>query len=373
MARIRNVRCHVLRDTKKKEDLLVDEAGEISAELRENRVAFTSLLYHPGDGKIYCGVTAFNNDIFHRFDPAAGRFESLGYRTVAEPFEVKIHRSLCLAGDGNIYGASACLHKDDKRLSAPGGALFRLTPGADQPEKLGVPVSRDYIQTITLDQRRQLIYGLTYPVFKFFVYHIGTGEVEDYDYVGSITHLSALDDRGRFWGTWDRVAHRLFCYDPDRRQIHWHETEIPEGRAFSNIMYPGAGPVDTMINGGDGFLYIGTTGGTLCRLDPESARVEYLGRPAATTRLPCLATWRGPLLLGAAGDREGGVLFTYDRESGAFRVLGPLVDSRTGLKLYRVHDFCLIENAASGETSVFIAETDVPGRSGYLWECTLGD
>jgi sugar lactone lactonase YvrE len=369
MGGITGVKYHVLRDTKEErvvtDEIRVDRRRDM--DLYENRVALTSLLMHPADGRLYCGVTAFNHDIFHRFDVEARKFESLGYADVAEEFEVKVHRSLCLASDGALYGASACLYGLEDRLKAPGGAIFRYHPDEGRIEKLAVPVKHDYIQTITLDEARGLIYGLTYPVFKFFVYHIDTGEVEDYDYVGSITHISALDDNGCFWGTWDWRRHFLFKYNPDTREITYFHHGTPNAEKEAGIMYPGAGPVDVMINGGDGFLYIGTTGGSLCRLNPKTAEVEYLGHPAPTRRLPGLVVWKDGLLLGAGGDMEGGFVFTYDRESGAFRRLGGIT-APDGKKLYRVHDLCL---SLDGRTA-YVAETDVPRRSGYLWECELG-
>lgn len=367
MARIRSVRYHVLRDTADRrvvtDDVRLDRRRD--RDIFENRIAFVSLLMHP-DGKLYCGITAFNTDIFHRFDVEKRTFESLGYAKVAEEYEVKIHRSLELASDGTIYGASACLYGLEHRLKAPGGTLFRFTPGEDTLEKLAVPVRHDYIQTITLDEERRLIYGLTCPVYKFFVYHIDTGEVEDYDYMGSITHVSAIDDAGGFWGTWDKREHHLFRYDPETREITYHRHGTPNAREEANIMYIGAGPVDVMRNFGDGFLYIGTTGGSLCRLEPKTAAVEYLGHPVPTRRMPGLVAWHDALLLGAAGDNRGGCLFTYDRGTGAFNHLGPIV-APDGATCYRVHDLAL---SPDGRTA-YVAETDVPDRSGYLWECEL--
>ena len=76
------------------------------------------------------------------------------------------------------------------------------------------------------------------------------------------------------------------------------------GNRHANIMYPGAGPIDTMINGRDGYLYIGTCGGTLVRLDPRTAQADYLGRPAPTRRMPGLVRWRGSLLLAPAATRK---------------------------------------------------------------------
>lgn len=364
--KLKQVRYHILRDYRAHvgSDLSVADP-KMKAEQFANSIAFVCLLWHPQEQRLYCGLTAYNGDVLAKFDPAAQRFEPLDYRLIAEPFEVKVHRSLELAADGTIYGATSCLYSLDQRLQAPGGSLFKLRPGERVPTKLAVPVKHDYIQTISLDDKRGLIYGLTYPVFKFFAYHLDTGAVDDFDYVGSITHISAIDDSGCFWSTWDSNNHFLFKYDPATRQITWFRHGLPNGRAEANMMYPGAGPVDCMINGRDGFLYIGTTGGSLCRLDPKTAEVTYLGKPSPTTRMPGLALWHDSLLLGCCGDNEGGCLFAYDRDSGTFHTLGPIRAADTGT-LFRVHDLCL-----AGRNRAFVAETDVPTRSGYLWECEL--
>ena len=365
--KIKTVRHHILRDYHGKVGSDATELGPDQEEERlRNHIAFVSLLHHPQEQRLYCGLTAADTNILTKFNPATKQFEELDYTAVSEPFEVKVHRSLELASDGTVYGATSCLYSLDKRTQAPGGSLFRVRPGQSVPEKIANPVRHDYIQTITLDEERKLIYGLTYPVFKFFVYHLDTGEVEDHDYVGSITHISAIDDSGCFWSTWDSVNHFLFKYDPGTRQITFFRHGLPNARQESNMMYPGAGPVDCMINGGDGYIYIGTTGGSLCRLDPETAEVTYLGKPAPTTRLPGLILWHDSLLLGCCGDNEGSCVFAYDRETNAFHYLGPIRDSETGLLLFRVHDLRLVS-----QDLAYVAETDVPTRSGYLWECEL--
>ena len=365
--RMQRVGHHVLRDYHSTECLT--DAAELSQPLDldrfNNYIAFTCLLPHP-NGRLYCGITCANTDILHCFDPDSKRFETLHYDAVAEPYEVKIHRSLELASDGTIYGASACLFRPDERQKAPGGALFKVEPGANSVAKMGIPLEHDYIQTITLDEKRGLIYGQTYPCFRFFVHNIASGETRDFGYIGSITHVSALDDNGCFWGTWDSQCHWLFKYDPNEDAITWFRHGTPGAKEDSNIMYTGAGPVDCMVNGGDGYLYIGTCGGSLCRLDPNTAEVTYLGRPSMTKRLPGLVVWKDSLLLGCSGDEEGGNVFAYDRETNGFHQLGPIMDSQTGLKLFRVHDLRLMN-----ERLAYIAETDVPYHSGYLWECKL--
>ncbi len=361
-------KAHILRDIAAGHDELgADEyAGTVADEdLLRNRVAFTCLYYQPVDALLYCGITAYDADIFYTFDPDTGEFVSLGWQEVGEQFDVKIHRSLCPSPDGLIYGATAGLHDITRRREAPGGKIFSFDPATGEYEILCIPSPPDYVQTITLDPERRVIYGFTYPVFKFFKYDLDADEVTDFDYVGSITHISALDDDGKLWGTWHPRNHFLFCYDPDADEITWFRHSVPNAQAGADVMYPGAGPVDCMINGGDGYLYIGTTLGELVRLDPKTAEVEFLGKPYPEMRMPGLAIADDGLIYGCGGDGGAGQLFTYDRASRAFHVLGNVSDGDG--TCYRTHDLALVGNR------IYVAETDNPYRSGYLWECRVND
>lgn len=363
------VKCkaHILRDYSMVDAPMESDetgAGGVSEQRRSNYVAFTCLLYSEADATLYCGITAYDADIFYKFDTQTYEWTSLHWAEVGEEFDVKIHRSLEFDTDGTIYGATACLHDMSRRLEAPGGKLFTYKPETGQYDVLCTPVEYDYIQTITFDRQRRLIYGLTYPVFKFFKYDIDKDEVTDYDFIGSITHISALDDRGRFWGTWHWTQHNLFCYDPDSDEITWFDHSIPNGPQGKDIMYPNAGPVDCMVNGGDGYLYIGSTLGELIRLDPNTASCEYLGKAYDSRRMPGLLVGKDGLIYGCGGDSGDGHLFCYDRESGAFHNLGAMYDPDLDTTCYRTHDIRV------GERNVFyVAETDNPHRSGYLWEC----
>jgi hypothetical protein len=370
--KIKNVTHHILSEYNSQNKCLSDMDGaspglkKKDTDFFNNYLAFTCMLNHP-DGYLYCGVTRYNGDIFHRFNVQTKKFESLGYQPISEPYEVKIHRSLELDTDGAIYGATACLHGEDKRLDAPGGALFKYDTGTKKLEKFAIPVAHDYIQTITLDPKRRLIYGQTYPVFKFFVHHLDTGKTDNFDFTGSISHISAIDDFGCYWSTWSGKNHFLYKYDPSQKKIEWFNHSLPNAKADSNIMYANAGPIESMINGNDGWLYVGTCGGSLCRIHAESAKVEYLGHPAPTRRMPALKNFTKEILIGCCGDEKGGCIFTYNKKTGNFQVLGGIIDSATGLYLYRTHD---LEIAANGH--VFVAETDVPDRSSYLWEIEIG-
>ena len=367
---IKNVKHYILKDFKGKDGPATAGLDGVAAENMfardpvkyKNQIAFTCLLSNPDDGLLYCGITAWTTDIMYVFDPQTKQFKSLGYDKISEKYEVKVHRSLERGSDGTLWFATACLHDLDKRREAPGGWICKIPKGTQKIEKVHVPCQYEYIQTITLDDKRGLIYGETYPIHRLFAYNINTGKVDYSEVMGSISHVSAIDDQGCYWSTWG-YSHKLYRYNPATNDVEFFQTSLPNAKKDSNIMYDGAGPMDVAINGGDGYLYVGTCGGSLCRINTKTTETEYLGHPAPTRRMPGLLNFKDGLLLGICGDEDGGTMFTYDIEKKYLKVLGPIVDSETGLYLYRTHDLRLASNGL-----IYLGETDVPDRSGYLWE-----
>jgi len=242
-------RAHILRDYRVGAAMGGDEfgRGQMDAERRRNYAAFTCLLFSRQDSRLYCGITAYDADIFYAFDTETHEWESLGWRDVGGEFDVKIHRSLIFdETDQAIYGATACLHDVSRRLEAPGGKIFRYMPATGEYEVLSTPIEYDYIQTISMDHERRVIYGLTYPVFKFFRYDIDTDTVTNFDFIGStLGELIRLDPRtasckflgkpyasrrmpglilgedGLIYGCGgDEGNGQLFCYDRQSEAFH---------------------------------------------------------------------------------------------------------------------------------------------------------
>ena len=333
------------------------------ADWKRNLISFTSVMYHPVRRRVICGLTSFSNDLLFEYDPECGSFEDLGFAAHAERFEIKIHRSLHVDGHGNLYGATACLHREDQRAEARGGRLFTYDFESRSYEFLGIPVPHDYIQTITVDEGRGLIYGVTYPVFEFFVFDLQRREVRFRQYMGSAPHIMALDDGGGVWSTWNARSHHLFRYDPDSNSVTYFDHSLLEGQG-ADLMYPGAGPIDMMLNGGDGYLYVGCTTGDLLRIVPATAEVEYLGRPTPETRMPALEIGPDGRLYGISGFYGRCHLFAYDRRQRSFEDFGLITDGEDAI--YIGHDICFAEGMR-----LFAGETDTEKRAGYLWECTL--
>lgn len=347
-------------------------------EFKKNYYAFTCLQYHEGIKKLFCGTTNFSNDVLHTFDPKTKEFESLNYADFGKDrFEIKCHRSLAVGKDGKVYGATSLLHDIPDRLNGPGGKLFCYDPKKKKLELIAIPVPHDYIQTISLDPEREMIYGFTYPVFNFFAYSIREKKVKFLHYMQSITHLSAIDDAGGYWGTWG-LSHKLFRYDPDTNKVEFHKHGLPH--ECRSLMYKHAGPVDMMLNAGDGYLYVTSEIAELYRLNPKNAEVKYLGRPFASDRMPGLTVGPKGLLFGAGGIDRDTQLCCYDRETGRFQHLGPIkateagnagsksgADKRVpaGAVCFRTHDLIAVGN------TLYCGETDNPERGDYLWEIEL--
>jgi len=92
--------------------------------------------------------------------------------------------------------------------------------------------------------------------------------------------------------------------------------------------------LDSMLNGGDGYIYIGTTGGALLRLNRKTVTLEYLGHPSPDTRVNCLKVGENGLIYGGYGMGKAGS-FVYDRESRRFTDLGLLYDPYLDVICYR--------------------------------------
>jgi hypothetical protein len=223
-------------------------------------------------------------------------------------------------------------------------------------------VEREYIQNIVLDRERRRICGCTYPVSHFFCYDLNARRTVRRHYLGAYPHQLAIDDEGRVWGTWGHSNH-LFAYDQDRDAFHFSRAPLP------GLERTDTGPLDGALNGGDGFLYFGTTQGALVQVDPQdpdAPEVRFLGKPLSKWRLPALTCGEDGLLYLVAGGEYDVHVVTYDRQTGRFDDLGRVVDEEKGLSCYMPHDLALTADGVA-----YVGETDHPERSGYLWECRL--
>jgi hypothetical protein len=345
-------------------------------------ISLDSLAWDAKRKQLYIGLTAINTDILHTFDPATGAFKSLGFQRVSNKFDVKLHRSIEQDTDGTLFLATALLHDIDEQHEAKGGKLLHYNPDSDQYTLLAEPIPYNYLQSILLDAENRIIYGFSYPAEQWFRYDIDSGKIST-AYVGNglmicQPHCAVLDTQRRLWGTWGEsrafendpgpTPIRIFCYDPATDKFTWHE------HGFSKVAPRDYGRVDHMLLGKDGFIYVGTTMGALCRLDPATADVTYLGKPFAGSRLAGLVQASDGLIYGAGNngydeDNNGTCrLCVCDPTSGVIRDLGALVDPETGAGASNIH--MIVE---SDPGILYLGENDNLWRSSYLWECRINN
>jgi hypothetical protein len=332
--------------------------------VRKNWISFTALAWDAAQQQLYLGLTAFDCDLLYRFAPNSATFESLGFASVNyDPQRIKIHRGLIGDGQGGYYFGTAGLLDVDERNDAAGGAIYRYAGG--KFHEFGIPMPHDYIQTLAIDHAGQHAYGVSYPVMQFFDFDLKTGRTAYSFYTASHFHSPGVDDTGAVWGTYQgRAGHSLFRYHPADGP-HFFQAAIPNLGSDHPFTFPLNGPIDSFINGGDGFLYFGTTPGELCRLDPATGRWESLGKPTDQIRLSGLVIGPDGCLLGSYGAYNETGLFLYDRKAGRFEDLGRI---RKGDRTcFMVHEI-----AWDGGDRVFAGETDTADRAGYLWETKLG-
>lgn len=322
---------------------------------------------------VWCGLTNFAGDIFHVFDRATGQFESLNFPAVGDPYDAKFHRALEFDGEGNIWAATALLHDIDRYLDAPGGAIVCFDPDARKIEIVARPLPHVYIQGITIDRERQLIYGQTFTPEHAFVFDLQTRKFKDLGTVGSgfamgQSETLAIDRRGTVWGTWNVTRawlntpgndqFRLWNYHPDHGRINFLDYGLPTLSGHFGFAH-----ADGVHAGPDGAIYMGTAEGLLCRIDPDDHSVALIGKPGPHRRLAAMANGPDGMLYGAAGRDGAATLFRFNPANGVLEDLGLIYDPVLQERAFQLHDMTI---AADG--TIFAGENDVPYRSGYLWE-----
>lgn len=340
----------------------------------ENWISFDCLLADDRRGVLWCGIATFTGDIFWAWDLKERRFRSLDYPKVGDRYDAKFHRALLYDRRGTIWAATALYHDLDRYHDAPGGAIVRFDPDAERLEVVARPIPHVYIQSILLDPKRDILYGQTYTPEHLFAYDLQSGKTTDLGLLGAGTSLAqveqlAIDRNGTLWGTyaagraWSNapgpVPYRLWRYHPDDGKRTYLKVGLPslDGKGF--VRQDGA------HTGPDGAVYMGTLEGLLCRIDPDSGKLDVIGKPAPGRRLTGMVNGPDGNLYGSCGRDGMAHLFRLHPGSGNLDNLGPIFDPELGEGAWQVHDL-----AVMADGTFYAGENDVPHRSSYLWEIT---
>ena len=213
-------------------------------------------IYIGACGECYGGLTVF----ILRYHPETDELEYLiecGPELGEPPdsgraTQSKIHYCLLPGDDGKFYCAThasgppwgdpawnpwACW--DDPVKLFPGSHLFIYDPETNQITDLGVGPKKEGSRCLAFDEKRQKLYGITWPRDHFYVYDLRTREYRDIGRFGEINPQAVWLDRDGNAYTTDDYGF-ILKFAPDSDDLVRLRTQLPHmahRRGFHNVAY----------------------------------------------------------------------------------------------------------------------------------------
>lgn len=302
-----------------------------------NRNAITALAI---SGDFILGGTSANQGLApFVFTASLSKRELTNFKDISEsiPGQRRI-RSGFSKGNNGIYYAGTI----PDELSKGGGHLIAVklnARGEIAIQDLGVPISNEGIFSLTIDAKKNMLYGISYPTGIFFSYNIATKATRTFrDIAPTPKELHTLgeyllkpDDylckalvesnQGLIFGSFP--INKLFCFDPKNQSFQVLSDSIPEVWGRKSL-----GQVESWAKAKDGKLYGGNAGdGQVFELNPITRKIRNLGKPAMMPHIKGLAFARDGKLYGISGGAPGYAhLFSYDNSKGFFDYGNPEFD-----------------------------------------------
>jgi len=186
------------------------------------------------DGNIYVG-TAFYGSSAHlvRFNPRTLKWEDLidAHKITRETgkgldSQSKFHAKILVDADGVIWAATKQGNENfierpefaENPSGYPGGHLFSFNPKTGIVTDHGILIKQQGIMGGSIDRKRKKIYFWSDPKQHFLVYDIETGSVRDLGQTGGYPRYTAIDKRGRVFGTGRPGI--VWMYDPETDRLY---------------------------------------------------------------------------------------------------------------------------------------------------------
>ena len=356
---------------------LINLTKESGGDIPYGQTAITSLTNGP-DGKIYGGTSADRpgkESYLFRYNGNGRDIEILGKLSPAITGQQKIWHSLLTGSDGNLYGGTWTDAKKDEKQ--PSGHLFRYNISSGKVSDLGIVSEGEGIYTMTSNDEKNILYGITVPSCLLFSYDIQKGKIRVIgdimktikDYLsppkvmkeGKLVVTDVGEERGKGWersiggsawrkryfppraiicdndgNVWgSRDQGFFFKYDVKEDILFETKIEMPlmigtEDAIITEIS------VDALIKDKNGIIYGGTySDGYLFKLDPKSGKVICMGKPIRQQRIRGLTFGEDGLLYGIGGEDNGiSKVFRYNPDNGDMRELGVIHED--GWTIYRM-------------------------------------
>jgi hypothetical protein len=249
------------------------------------------------------------------------------------PGQQAVQTGFCRGNNNVLFAGTLANKKADG--SNGNGHLINLQIGPDNKiniRDLGIPIKGEGILSLTIDEGKRVLYGVSYPSGLFFKYIIATEEVKTYNAIAvsdqqidtlkeyGLTPLnylcrSLIQANGLIFGS--SPVNKIFYFETETESFHIVQ-DIPEvwGRRA-------LGQVESWAKASNGKIYGGNAGdGQLFEIDPLTKNVKNLGKPIGMNRLRGLCFGNDGKLYGIAGAQPGySHLFSYDDREG-FKDLG---------------------------------------------------
>ncbi len=346
----------------------------------EGWISMDCAYFNKDDDRIYLGITSFANDIFRAYDRKTGQFIDLGYSKIADNFDAKFHRSLVKSNDGCLYAAIALLHDCDRYLEAPGSPIVKYDPVTGAINKIATPIPHAYIQSLVIDNERDMLYGQCLAPEYIFSFDLQTKQTKILGLLGSGYGGMAqgenicLDDNGCVWFAWSLTrawqskpgvdANRLCKYDPKQDRVVFYQTGLPHADGRYGFAKP-----EAFFNFNDGSIYASGDNGSLYRIDTETGTATFMFKPTADrpSRLSSLVKAGNGIAYGITGRENNCQLLKVDYINGKYEILDTIKDD-AGNTLWQCHDIVMAD-----DNTLYVCENDNPTRSSYLWEIEIND
>ena len=244
------------------------------------------------------------------------------------PGQRAIQSGFCRGKNNTLFAGT--MSNKAKDGSAGNGHLFKVdigTEGAIHVTDLGIIIPGEGIFTLTMDNEKETLYGVSYPSGIFFKYGIEKKEIKTFNNIsptslqietfkeyelGPQNYLckSLIEANGLIYGS--MPVNRIFCFDSKNDSFHVLH-DIPEVWGRRTL-----GQVECWARSATGKIYGGNAGdGQLFEIDLVTKMVKNLGKPIGMNRLRGLSFGKDGKLYGIAGGYPGySHLFSYDDQEG---------------------------------------------------------